>query len=209
MSREFETEQESFWAGDFGDEYISRNKNDRLVAANLNLFSEALSGAEGIGNCIEFGANIGLNLRALQLLIPNLEATGIEINSMAAEELRTLIGEKNVFEGSIFDYTPKDSFDLSLIKTVLIHINPDRLSEVYEKLYQSSNRYILVAEYYNPSPVEVTYRGHSKRLFKRDFAGEMLDRYADLSLKNYGFSYHRDVRFPQDDISWFLLEKNS
>jgi len=27
-----------------------------------------------------------------------------------------------------------------------------------------------VAEYYNPSPVAIPYRGHTDRLFKRDFA---------------------------------------
>jgi spore coat polysaccharide biosynthesis protein SpsF len=207
MEKEFETEQESFWAGTFGDQYIARNKNDQLIASNLHLFGRALEGTTQIDSCIEFGANIGLNLRALQLMLPNLRCKGIEINANAASELRTLIGDGNVFEGSIFDYDSKEVYDMSLIKTVLIHINPDRLAEVFDKLYYSSKKYILIAEYYNPSPVEVNYRGHSKRLFKRDFAGEMLDRFSDLRLVNYGFSYHRDVQFPQDDISWFLLEK--
>ena len=53
----------------------------------------------------------------------------------------------------------------------------------------------------------MTYRGHSQRLFKRDFAGEMLDRFPDLTLVDYGFAYHRDANFPQDDTTWFLLEK--
>jgi len=74
-------------------------------------------------------------------------------------------------------------------------------------LYALSQRYILIAEYYNPVPVEVSYRGNSGKLFKRDFAGEMLDRYADLQLLDYGFGYHRDSQFPVDDITWFLLEK--
>jgi spore coat polysaccharide biosynthesis protein SpsF len=26
-------------------------------------------------------------------------------------------------------------------------------------------------------------------------------------LVDYGFAYHRDPNFPQDDITWFLLEK--
>jgi spore coat polysaccharide biosynthesis protein SpsF len=56
--------------------------------------------------------------------------------------------------------------------------------------------------------VSISYRGHSDRLFKRDFAGEMLDKYADLSLVDYGFCYKRDKAFPQDDITWFLLQKN-
>jgi spore coat polysaccharide biosynthesis protein SpsF len=55
--------------------------------------------------------------------------------------------------------------------------------------------------------VEIPYRGHSGKLFKRDFAGEILDAYSDLNLIDYGFAYHRDNYFKQDDITWFLLEK--
>ena len=64
-----------------------------------------------------------------------------------------------------------------------------------------------VAEYYNPSPVELPYRGHEGKLFKRDFAGELMDRHSTLTLVDYGFAYHRDNCFPQDDLTWFLLEK--
>jgi len=96
---------------------------------------------------------------------------------------------------------------VSLIKGVLIHINPAMLPAVYEKLYAASHRYILIGEYYNPSPVTIPYRGHEDRLFKRDFAGEMLETYSDLTLVDYGFCYKRDTAFPQDDITWFLLEK--
>ena len=63
----------------------------------------------------------------------------------------------------------------------------------------------MVAEYYNPYPTKVPYRDNSDKLFKRDFAGELIDRF-DLRLVDYGFVYHRD-KFPQDDITWFLLEK--
>ena len=97
--------------------------------------------------------------------------------------------------------------ELSLIKGVLIHINPDLLQQVYEILYKLTKRYLFVAEYYNPTPVTVTYRGNKDKLFKRDFAGEIMDQYADLLLVDYGFTYHRDPAFPQDDITWFLLEK--
>ena len=41
------------------------------------------------------------------------------------------------------------------------------------------------------------------RLFKRDFAGEMLDRFSDLRLVDYGFRYHRDPAHPADDLTWF------
>ena len=54
----------------------------------------------------------------------------------------------------------------------------------------------------------VNYRGHADRLFRRDFAGEMLDKFNDLRLLDYGFVYHRDPSFPQDDFTWFLLDKS-
>jgi pseudaminic acid biosynthesis-associated methylase len=207
ISKNYTTSQEAFWAGDFGSEYISRNRGDLLLASNLNFFGKSLSRIENLTSCIEFGANIGMNLRAIQLLYPQSTLNAIEINPDAAKDLRGFVGESNVYEGSIFDYPVKKRFDLSLIKGVLIHINPDMLGKVYQKLYDASKRYILVCEYYNPSPVSINYRGHTDRLFKRDFAGEMLDTFNDLKLIDYGFSYKRDPSFPQDDITWFLMEK--
>jgi spore coat polysaccharide biosynthesis protein SpsF len=203
----YKTEQEKFWAGDFGDKYIGRNKSLELLASNLGFFSKALNQADQISSCLEFGANIGMNFKALKLLYPKMQFRGVEINKTAAKALSKLIGEKNVFQGSIFDYKKKEQVDLTLIKGVLIHTNPDKLNFVYEKLYQASGKYILICEYYNPSPVAISYRGHNDRLFKRDFAGEMLDRYPDLKLVDYGFAYKRDDNFPQDDITWFLLKK--
>jgi spore coat polysaccharide biosynthesis protein SpsF len=207
MSREYQTEQEGFWAGEFGDAYIERNVEDRIVAGNTALFSRALGLAGPISTVVEFGANIGLNLRSLGHLYPDAVRRGVEINAQAAERLRAVIGANNVYEGSILDYSPSQPSDLVLIKGVLIHINPDVLEAVYDKLYAASSKYVLVCEYYNPSPVTVNYRGHENRLFKRDFAGEMLDRFADLRLIDYGFVYRRDPSFPLDDITWFLLKK--
>ena len=40
------TEQEIFWAGDFGSDYINRNKGDEAVASNIALFSRALRSEE-------------------------------------------------------------------------------------------------------------------------------------------------------------------
>ncbi len=90
---------------------------------------------------------------------------------------------------------------------MLIHINPEVLPQVYDKLVAATGRYLMVAEYYNPSPVAIPYRGQSDRLFKRDFAGEIMDRHPALQLVHYGFAYRRDPNFPQDDITWFLMEK--
>ena len=204
---DFRTEQEAFWAGEFGSDYISRNQGDRLLASNLDFFVKALCGARNLGSCIEFGANIGMNLKALKLLYPGLDASGIEINAEAARQLAEVIPADQVINASILDFKPTRTWDLTLIKGVLIHLNPEVLAEVYDRLVECSGRYLLVAEYYNPSPVAIPYRGHSDRLFKRDFAGEIMERHPVLKLVDYGFAYRRDPNFPQDDITWFLMEK--
>ena len=207
MNTPFRTDQEAFWAGAFGTEYIRRNQGNALLASNLAFFSRALRVARAPADCIEFGANIGMNLRALRLLYPAQAQFAIEINAGAAEEVRAMLPASNVFQMSILDFVPDRRFDLVLIKGVLIHMNPDFLPQIYDTLHASTGRYLLVCEYYNPSPVEVPYRGHSGRLFKRDFCGELLDRHSDLRLIDYGFAYRRDPDFPQDDITWFLIER--
>ncbi len=202
----FKTEQEAFWAGEFGDEYIGRNTGDEYVANQVAFFSKILPRTRSVESVIEFGANIGLNLRAIKALLPHAQLSGIEINANAVNELKEL-KDIIVYHQSLLDFKPDYPRDLSLIKGVLIHLNPDCLPRVYELLYQTSSRYICIAEYYNPTPVEIPYRGHSGKLFKRDFAGEMLERFSDLQLVDYGFAYHRDINFSQDDITWFLMEK--
>jgi spore coat polysaccharide biosynthesis protein SpsF len=201
-----ETEQEVFWKGDFGDDYIDRNTGDLQLASNIALFAKILANLSNIKSAIEFGCNAGLNLRAINHLIPDIELHGIEINKKAIEIIKKWDGAE-ITEGSILDVEIDRKYDLTLSKGVLIHINPERLEDVYRKLYEYSNKYICIAEYYNPRPVEVNYRGHSGRLFKRDFAGELMDLYPDLELVNYGFAYHRDSQFKQDDITWFLMRK--
>jgi spore coat polysaccharide biosynthesis protein SpsF len=208
MVPEYGTEQEKFWAGEFGDEYIGRNQGQEVAAANLAFFSRILERTQSVRSAIEFGANIGLNLEALRALIPGIALSAIEINQKAVEVLEKLGGIK-IYPQSILDFQPDSPCELALIKGVLIHIDPSRLAQVYDLLYRTSSRYICIAEYYNPSPVEVPYRGNREKLFKRDFAGEMLDRFPDLRLVDYAFAYHRDANFPQDDITWFLLEKTA
>lgn len=128
---QYKTEQEEFWAGQFGTDYIQRNQGAPLLASNLAFFSKALASAQGIGSCVEFGANIGMNLRALRLLHPSMALHGLEINATASAELAQFLGSANVQQGSILELEPPVC-DLALIKGVLIHMNPDVLPQVYD-----------------------------------------------------------------------------
>lgn len=205
----YSTEQEAFWEGRFGNDYAARNRGLRLVAANSVLFGRVLGHTREVRTVLELGSSIGLNLMALRQLLPAAKLSAVEINASAASELRANLPDVEVYLTSILEFEAKETWDLVFTKGVLIHINPEKLPRVYELMYRSSARYLLIAEYYDPKPSEVTYRGHVGKLFKRDFAAELMDRFPNLSLIEYGFAYHRDPNFPQDDLTWFLLEKSS
>jgi hypothetical protein len=57
-----------------------------------------------------------LNLRAIKLLCPNIDLSGVEINLNAVESLKTFMDNKNIFHESILDFKPSKQYDLSLIK---------------------------------------------------------------------------------------------
>ena len=204
----YSTPQEDFWAGDFGDEYTKRNRSPGLLAertAHLARILQSLPGG-GIRSALELGPNIGLNLIALQRLVPGLKATAVEINAKAAEECAK-IPDVTVVQDAFLNYKSEETFDLTFTFGVLIIQHPDTLPQMYDLLYKHSNRYILMSEYYNPTPTHVNYRGTQDKMFKRDFAGEFMDRFPDVQLVDYGFFYHRDSIFPADDFNWFLMEK--
>lgn len=203
------TDQEAFWAGAFGSDYAARNDGAALLAAKTALLARILARTRGVGSVLEVGANIGLNLRALRTLLPAARLTGVEINAAAHARLATVPGVEAV-HGSLLDYASGPdgaAFDLTLSAGVLIHLAPEILPRAYDVLHRESRRYVCLIEYFSPSPVEIPYRGHAARLFKRDFAAEMLDRFPDLTVADYGFVWRRDPVFPGDDLNWFLLEK--
>ena len=187
--KQYATEQENFWAGDFGDNYIGRNQGKELLAAKIGFWSRIIHRGGTINSCLELGSNIGLNLKALGVLLPHLQMTGVEINAKAAEECADL-ERVTVVNESILEYQSNEIFDLTFTCGVLIHINPDMLPKVYDVLYRHSKRYILISEYYNLTPMEINYRGNKGKLFKRDFAGEIMKCYPSLHLIDYGFRYH-------------------
>jgi spore coat polysaccharide biosynthesis protein SpsF len=198
------TAQEIAWTGQHGNEYNRRSPgNDE---ANYHFFKKALFKTGEIRSILELGAGQGANLRALRRLMPTALRTALELNAQALEMLRRTRAAEQVIEASVLEWLPIGRFDLVLSKGLLIHIHPDELHKAYNLIYLAAARWILIAEYYNPVPVSVPYRGRDDLLWKRDFVGEMLDCYADLRLLDYGFVYHRDAA-PQDDLTWFLLSK--
>jgi pseudaminic acid biosynthesis-associated methylase len=196
------------WAGNMGDDYTRRQH--LTVNARKAWLERALQWADtySIKSAMELGANIGDNLWALAQVLPAAKRIGVEVNEDACKQLQDIC---EAHHDTIADAWVLHNLraDLVMTRGVLIHIPPSEIEEHYDFIHEMSRRYILLAEYYNPTPMEIEYRGQMGLLWKRDFAGEMMDRYPGLKLLDYGFVYHRDPSHPQDDITWFLMEKGA
>lgn len=204
VNRQHKTEQELFWEGSFGNEYTARNQI--LPRERQSFFSHILKTTYGVISICELGANKGHNLQAIANISPNFKLTGVELNEKAFAELNKIpyLKAEHV---SIQEFEPAQKFDLVFTCGVLIHIHPNEIPLIYQKMYEISSRYILINEYYNPVPVEINYRGYSSKLFKRDFAGEFVEQYSGKILViDYGFLWQR-LHPAWDNTSWFLLEK--
>src|ERR1700721_1838991 len=130
MEFEFKTDQEKFWAGQFGDEYIERNTGARALADTVALFSRILSRCPGSGSLIEFGANTGINLRAIRSLRPTMSLDAVEINENAVSELTRWGGARRVYHRSILEFESEETYDIALMKGVLIHSNPEIIARL-------------------------------------------------------------------------------
>src|SRR4051794_16414809 len=97
-------EQEAFWASEFGDEYVQRNQSAALEASNTVAFAHMLCRAHGVGSILELGANIGMNMRALRHVLPDVSLSAVEINKKAHEQLAKLPGV-TAHHGSIADFS--------------------------------------------------------------------------------------------------------
>lgn len=201
------TEQEVFWAGDFGQGYRERNRG--TVPNNVALFADILRHIPrgAISSVLELGAGDGQNLEALHILLPDADLTGVEINEQTA--LQIPVGE--IICASALDFTLPEECepDLVFTKGLCIHLPKDDRQIIYARMLQETGRYVLLAEYYNPAEVSIPYHGQSGKLWKMDFMAEFREVVATMaagcSLKAYGFVSKYDP-FPQDDVTWALFE---
>lgn len=207
------------WEGEEGDVYIARQMEAKLLESYTAMWGDILTAiwCEGekpvdVRSVLEVGASVGINLDAIarHSAAANAKLAGAEPNANA----RKILTNKghHAINCSVQDLaacSPAGAYDLVFTRGVLIHIPPHDLPGAYEVMYRASRRWIVVAEYYSPKPEEIEYRGQKGLLWKRDFAGEMLDRFKarGIRLVEYGFVYHRDPEYPQDDVTWFLMEK--
>lgn len=204
----FNSAQERFWAETYAENYVEKNRDFDLPLAAEG-WSHMLRATTGqIESYLECGCNIGRNVGALELALPNATASIIEISRNAFEVVSSRHALAQAFNGSILDSDLEaESFDLVFTMGVLIHIAPDQLLANLEKVFEYSRRFVLIGEYFNRTPVALEYQGEDDRLFKRDFGKFVLENF-DVQCLDYGFLWsqiYEQAGF--DDVTWWLFEK--
>lgn len=150
------------------------------------------------------GCNLGLNLRVM----PRLLGAGLAIEPNATARARVLadgiLPAERLYEG-FGDKIPlaDGAVEMAFTTGVLIHVDPSRLAATMDEIHRVSSKYVLCAEYFSPRPETLSYRGHEGLLFKNDFGGLYMDRFADLQLVDYGFFWKRATGL--DDATWWLF----
>jgi pseudaminic acid biosynthesis-associated methylase len=164
------TAQEEFWRGEFGSNYVDRNRVD--WRARIPFWRSIIEATDCKSVC-EIGCNAGWNLRAIRSVDPDISVHGIDVNEKALLEAHDEGLMVCNLPASELGKTYPESFDLVCSVGVLIHIPPDQISDVLESMIAASTKYVLAVEYAAETEEAVEYRGHTERLWRRPF-GKML-----------------------------------
>jgi pseudaminic acid biosynthesis-associated methylase len=200
----------SAWAGQFGAEYTARNvASDDMLRARTLMWARIAQAFQDDPprSILEVGCNLGLNLRVLPRIV-NAELHAIEPNEVARGRIVSdgVLPAERLYAG-FGDQIPvaDGAVEMAFTSGVLIHVPPDRLEATLDEIHRVASKYIVCVEYFSPRPQALSYRGQEGLLFKDDFGGRYLDRFADLRLVDYGFFWKRATGL--DDLTWWVFRK--
>jgi spore coat polysaccharide biosynthesis protein SpsF len=150
------------WAGEFGDQYLCRNRVDWRKRTGFWKSMIDITGARSVS---EFGCNAGWNLSAIRRVSIDTMLFGCDVNENAVEQ--ALSAGIDAISGSIL-HCPAE---LVFTAGVLIHIPPESLAETMQKIVDASFDYVLAVEYASHSGEEeaIDYRGNDEMLWRRDY----------------------------------------
>jgi pseudaminic acid biosynthesis-associated methylase len=200
-------QQEQFWAKTYASDYIKKNSSFDLKKG-IEAWNKMSLQIPNIKNILECGCNIGKNLNCLNRVYPQAKKSIIEISKPAYDHVLKTYNVKNAYNGSIISSNfSLNYFDLVFTMGVLIHISPKNLIANMKKMFDYSNKYILIGEYFNRQPTTIIYQGLSNKLFKCDFGKIFINNF-NVKLIDYGFLWgHLYDNAGFDDITWWLFEK--
>jgi len=202
--------QEYFWKHKIATDYIEDNSfflEDLGKQAWITMLGTI--DLNSVHSIADLGSNIGRNVKFLKAIHETPSFYAYDINCKALEALEQQFPDVTTKCCSLLSLhsfeLPK--VDLVFTSQVLIHIAPENLEKAMRNIYNLSNKYILISEYFNRTPTYVNYRGESDVLFKRDFGSMFLDLFQAKCL-GYGFLWGREYDSAGfDDVTYWVFEK--
>lgn len=195
---------EALWAGEFGDDYVERNRD--AESGRRDFWAHHVE-ALGIRTVLEVGCNIGGNVRWLAELLGPENVTGIDVNEKALAILRENVPgvDARLARGAELPFE-EGAFDLVFTTGVLIHQDPEEtLEPMMREIVRCTDRYVMAGEYDADELTEVPYRGQSGALFKQDYGALYQRLFPELELVESGFLSEREGRW--DDLTYWFLRK--
>ena len=90
----YKTEQEEFWAVEFGDDYTERNTGLSMIARVIRPCASIIARTRQVKSIMEFGANRGLNLTGVRK--PATLDIELSAGRLIQKRLRNLEAIKNL-----------------------------------------------------------------------------------------------------------------
>ena len=185
------SDTKQFWQGDFGNEYVQRNRFDWTKRIPFWKSIIELTSARSVH---EFGCNVGYNLSAIRRAFPDVQVSGNDVNESALYMANAAgIPAWNVMPTEL-------RRELVFSCGVLIHIAPEDLKDIMQSIINASTEWVLAVEYFAPKEIEIIYRGYTGKLWKRDY-GKL---YRDMGLILYADGITGEGF---DGCAWHLLRK--
>lgn len=201
------TKELDLWKGQFGDDYIERNKiTDDNLNNRISFWEGMIVNVNNMTNNVpksfyEHGTGVGGNMLALDRLYQKynetVELRGYEPNEKALKVLNAQ---------GLRDYKPavdSDRVHFAFSCGVLIHVNPDNQLAEMKKIYEKSTRYIGCMEYFSKDVREVNYHGE-QAMWTRDYGSLWLDNFPVRALCCV-FAWKRLSGL--DDLTGWVFEK--
>lgn len=182
------------WAGEFGNKYHSRNRVDWRIRTP---FWRGIMGITGARSVYEIGCGPGWNLSAIKRDYSNVNVSGEDVNDNALDQ--AFAAGLDVYPA---DYGHHCTAELVFTAGVLIHIPPEELPTMMQRIIDISTDYVLAVEYNSISGEEepVTYQGQEGLLWRRNYGA----LYQNMGLELVALG---DAGEGFDNCTYWLLRK--
>ena len=214
------------WAGEFGNEYTTRNDIDVseiAIQKRVKFLEKCLTpiffGHEydsdpeyscefpHPANILEVGIGTGLNWQHFSFLEPGDKVTGVDVN---VPSLKHLDARFSAVGGDAANLPFRDNqFDLVFTMGLLIHIPPHLIERVYSELWRVSKAFVVIAEYFSVQPNRVRYQKQFDLLWTRDYGKELMfnGEQGGFEPKVVGYGCERKGMGGYDDLDYWILSK--